>query len=83
MEGRCARYLKKDVEAIVDEVKGFLADIDAEVPGAAENYQTFLFDTAAKCDKNNIVRTFVIFPTISQMVVECAKSQQMGSGHLC
>ena len=83
MEGRYARYLKKDVEAIVDEVKGFLADIDAEVPGAAENYQTFLFDTAAKCNKNNIVRTFVIFPTISQMGVECAKSQQMGSRRLC
>lgn len=83
MEGRYARYLKTDVEAIVDEVKGFLADIDAEVPGAAENYQTFLFDTAAKCDKNDIVRTFVNFPTISQIGVECAKSQQMGARRLC
>ncbi|EDR16014.1 uncharacterized protein LACBIDRAFT_291835 [Laccaria bicolor S238N-H82] len=54
MEGRYARYLRKDVKAKVDEVKRFLADIDAEVPGAAENYQTFLIDTAEKCDENNI-----------------------------
>ncbi|EDR15367.1 uncharacterized protein LACBIDRAFT_321148 [Laccaria bicolor S238N-H82] len=54
MEGRYARYLRKDVKAKVDEVKGFLADIDAEVPGATESYQTFLIDTAEKCEKNNI-----------------------------
>jgi hypothetical protein len=82
MEGHHARYLKKDVEAAVDEVEDFLALIEAEVPGAAENYQTFLLDTAARCDKNNIVRTFVNFPTISQIGVECAKSQRMGARRL-
>jgi len=74
--------LKKDVEATVNKVQEFLADIDAEVPGAAENYQTFLLVTAAKCNKNNIVRTFVNFSTISQIGVECAESQRMGATRL-
>lgn len=51
MTDHYARYLKKDVDATIDKVKHFLADIDADVPDAMENYQTFVLDTAEKRER--------------------------------
>lgn len=78
-EDSFARYLKKDVEAMVDRVQEFLGNIAAEVPGAADKYQVFLAEVTAKCDENRGVRVFHGF--CGFLSICCRMRQEPTDGH--
>jgi hypothetical protein len=78
-EASYARYLRKDVEAMVDKVKEFLGDIAAEVPGAAEKYRVFLSEVTAKRDENDVVR--VSHGNCGFLSMCCRMRQEPTDGH--